>query len=94
MCIAPSKDDLLNMIQHGAEKIFKDAEGNTKDEDDIDIEEILRRGEEKTQELNKKYSNLNIDELRNFTSESAYQWNGEDWSNKVCYCLCQYEWSD
>jgi len=50
---------------------------------DDDIEEILRLGEEKTAELNKKYENVTIDDLKNFTSDSAYQWNGEDWSSKV-----------
>lgn len=82
--IAASKDELLTMIQHGAEKIFNEGESVEQPAEDADdIELILRRGEEKTAELNKKYENLNIDELRNFTSESAYQWDGEDWSNKV-----------
>ncbi|KAI8992400.1 SNF2 family N-terminal domain-containing protein [Pilobolus umbonatus] len=75
-----SKDELLTMIQHGAETIFKDT-GDTLEIDD-DIDEILKHGEEKTAELNSKYSNLNIDDLKNFTSESAYKWNGEDWSHK------------
>ncbi|KAI7880433.1 SWI/SNF-related matrix-associated actin-dependent regulator of chromatin subfamily A member 5-like protein [Lichtheimia hyalospora FSU 10163] len=80
---AASKDELLTMIQHGAEKIFNEGENAEQPAEDADdIELILRRGEEKTAELNKKYENLNIDELRNFTSESAYQWDGEDWSNK------------
>ena len=70
------------MIQHGAEKIFNEADSSTPAPED-DIDEIIRKGEEKTAELSKKYQNLNMDELRNFTSESAYQWNGEDWSNKV-----------
>lgn len=52
---------------------------------DDDIEEILRVGEEKTAELNKKYENVTIDDLKNFTSDSAYQWNGEDWSSKVSW---------
>ncbi|ORX47010.1 hypothetical protein DM01DRAFT_1339319 [Hesseltinella vesiculosa] len=76
-----SKDELLNMIQHGAESIFKDTDDNALDAD-ADIDEVLRRGEEKTLQLTEKYSNLNMDDLKNFTSESAYQWNGEDWSNK------------
>ncbi|KAG2222491.1 hypothetical protein INT45_012805, partial [Circinella minor] len=80
---AASKDELLTMIQHGAEKIFNEADSSTPaPEEDDDIDEIIRHGEEKTAELSKKYQNLNMDELRNFTSESAYQWNGEDWSNK------------
>ncbi|CAO3579030.1 unnamed protein product [Absidia cylindrospora] len=76
-----SKDELLTMIQHGAEKIFKESDANVDDTAD-DIDEILRHGEEKTAELNKKYENYNIDDLKNFSSESAYKWNGQDWSNK------------
>ncbi|KAI9306125.1 SNF2 family N-terminal domain-containing protein [Cunninghamella echinulata] len=76
-----SKDELLTMIQHGAEKIFKETDANTDTTID-DIDEILRHGEEKTAELNKKYENYNIDDLKNFSSESAYKWNGQDWSNK------------
>ncbi|CAO3622217.1 unnamed protein product [Cunninghamella blakesleeana] len=78
---AASKDELLTMIQHGAEKIFKETDVNTDTTID-DIDEILRHGEEKTAELNKKYENYNIDDLKNFSSESAYKWNGQDWSNK------------
>ncbi|KAI7864689.1 SNF2 family N-terminal domain-containing protein [Spinellus fusiger] len=77
---AASKMELLTMIQHGAESIFKEETQGLEEEDDI--EEILRRGEEKTAELSKKYENLNIDDLKNFSSESAYKWDGEDWSNK------------
>ncbi|KAI8096387.1 SNF2 family N-terminal domain-containing protein [Halteromyces radiatus] len=76
-----SKDELLDMIQHGAETIFNNTDEN-ENEADTDIDAILRKGEERTAELNKKYSNLNIDDLKNFSSESAYQWDGEDWSNK------------
>ncbi|GAB5585572.1 chromatin remodeling complex Adenosinetriphosphatase [Umbelopsis nana] len=75
-----SKEELLTMIQHGAENIFKDTDSSTVKDDDID--EVLRIGEEKTAELNKKYENVTIDDLKNFTSDSAYQWNGEDWSSK------------
>ncbi|KAI8344263.1 SNF2 family N-terminal domain-containing protein [Chlamydoabsidia padenii] len=77
-----SKDDLLSMIQHGAETILNNAEETDKMAADADIDAILRKGEEKTAELNKKYSNYNIDDLKNFSSESAYKWDGEDWSNK------------
>ncbi|KAI8063603.1 SNF2 family N-terminal domain-containing protein [Gongronella butleri] len=77
---AASKDDLLAMIQHGAESIFKDPDGTEEPAMEDDIDKILRLGEEKTVELNKKYANYNIDDLKNFSSESAYKWNGEDWS--------------
>ncbi|CAO3702569.1 unnamed protein product [Rhizopus stolonifer] len=78
---AASKDELLTMIQHGADSIFRDTSDVASGFDD-DIDQILRHGEEKTAELNSKYSNLQIDDLKNFSSESAYKWDGEDWSHK------------
>ena len=76
---AASKDDLLNMIQHGAEEVFK-TKGAIGALDDID--EILHRGESRTAELNAKYENLGIDDLQKFTSDNAYEWNGEDFTNR------------
>ncbi len=84
---AASKDELLNMIQHGAEMVFQNqggtgafAGGNELTDDDIDS--ILRRGEERTAELNAKYEKLGIDDLQKFTSDSAYEWNGENFINR------------
>nr|GAT42969.1 predicted protein [Mycena chlorophos] len=73
---AANKDELLDMITHGAEKIL-----NTTDDliinDDIDA--IIQRGEERTTELNSKYEGLGIEDLSNFKSEaSVQQWEGED----------------
>jgi SWI/SNF-related matrix-associated actin-dependent regulator of chromatin subfamily A member 5 len=76
---AASKDELLNMIQHGAEKIFE-SQGGTGDFDDIDA--ILAKGEARTAELNAKYEKLGIDDLQKFESENAYEWNGEDFTNR------------
>ena len=76
---AASKDELLTMVQHGAEEIFE-AEGGTIGEDDID--EIFRHGEERTKKLQERYAELGIDDLQNFTSESAYNWMGEDFKQK------------
>ena len=77
-----TKDELLTMIQHGAEKIFQSEGGvgaatgkGDLTEDDIDA--ILKRGEERTAELNAKYEKLGLDDLQKFTSDSAYEWNGE-----------------
>ncbi|KAG0361518.1 hypothetical protein BG005_008108 [Podila minutissima] len=77
-----SKDELLTMIQHGAAEVFKGA--GDEFSYDADIEQVLRRGEEKTAELNQKYSNVGIEDLAKFTNAegSAYDWQGEDWSNK------------
>lgn len=75
---AASKDELLTMIQHGAEKVFE-TKGATGALDDID--DILRRGEARTAELNAKYEKLGIDDLQKFSSENAYEWNGQDFTH-------------
>ncbi|KAH7376214.1 SNF2 family domain-containing protein [Plectosphaerella cucumerina] len=83
---AANKDELLSMIQHGAENVFRSegAAGSLAskgaDLDDDDIEKILSQGEDRTKKLNAKYEKLGIDDLQNFTSESAYTWNGEDFA--------------
>ena len=44
-----------------------------------DIDEIIQRGEERTQELSSKYEGLSFEDLSNFKSEaSVQQWEGED----------------
>ena len=83
---AASKDDLLGMIQHGAASMFGQEENKAISsesqisEDDIDA--ILRKGEERTAELNKKYEKLGIDDLQKFSSESAYEWNGQNFTDR------------
>lgn len=56
---------------------------------DDDIDGIIRRGEEKTAELNSKYADLDLDALNNFKSESLVNsWEGEDYTTKVsCFKL-------
>ena len=85
---AASKDELLGMIQHGAEKLFDEnadtgafTQGSI-GEDDIDA--ILRRGEERTKEMQARYEKLGMDDLQKFSSEAggAYEWNGESFVNK------------
>lgn len=78
--VGSNKDELLDMIQHGAEKIINSSTNMMVDDD---IDEIIRRGEEKTSELNKKYQGLDLDALNNFRSESLInQWEGEDFAAK------------
>jgi len=77
-----SKEDLLGMIQHGAANVFSQGSGDTVDTTGDDIETILRKGEERTAELSKKYETLGIDDLQKFTSESAYEWNGKDFTER------------
>ncbi|CAI7567863.1 unnamed protein product [Penicillium glandicola] len=79
---ASSKDDLLGMIQHGAADVFSKGGDATERSEDEDIETILRKGEERTAELSKKYETLGIDDLQKFSSESAYEWNGKDFTER------------
>lgn len=82
---AASKDELLNMIQHGAEKVFESkgptgALASKSDLSEDDIDAILRHGEERTAQLNARYEKLGIDDLQKFTSDNAYEWNGENFA--------------
>ena len=82
---AASKGELLNMIQHGAEKVFETkgptgALASKSDLSDDDIDAILKHGEERTAALNARYEKLGIDDLQKFTSDNAYEWNGENFA--------------
>lgn len=86
---AASKDELLGMIQHGAETIFEQPQGfgafsNKGDLTEGDFDDILRKGEVRTKEMSAKYEKLGLDDLQKFSSESAnaYEWNGESFVNK------------
>ena len=84
---AASKGELLNMIQHGAEDVFKTkgAMGTLTGKSDLsedDIDAIFRHGEQKTAQLNARYEKLGIDDLQKFTSDSAYEWNGENFTHR------------
>ncbi|KAJ5567567.1 Peptidase aspartic catalytic [Penicillium sp. DV-2018c] len=78
-----SKDELLGMIQHGASNVFNKDAGNTAEAlEEEDFDTILRKGETRTAELSKKYEALGIDDLQKFSSESAYEWNGKDFTER------------
>lgn len=84
---AANKEELLSMIQHGAQDVFSQKGGTGPmgsggEVGEADIDEILARGESRTKELNAKYEKLGLDDLQNFTSESAYEWNGKDFQKK------------
>ncbi|TPX32545.1 hypothetical protein SmJEL517_g04395 [Synchytrium microbalum] len=75
-----TNEDLLSMIQHGAESIFKSADSTIGNDD---IEEILKRGEEKTAELEGKYKDMGLDDLQKFTMEAkTMEWEGEDYGKR------------
>ncbi|KAH9485950.1 ISWI chromatin-remodeling complex ATPase ISW2 [Psilocybe cubensis] len=74
---AANKEELLEMITHGAEKIINNVSEELMVNEDIDA--IIQRGEERTMELNSKYEGLNLEDLNNFKSDaSVQQWEGED----------------
>ncbi|KAI8816220.1 SNF2 family N-terminal domain-containing protein [Fimicolochytrium jonesii] len=77
-----SKDELLSMIQHGAQDIFKSTDSTIKTGEDI--EDLLRRSEQKTAELDSKYANMGLDDLQKFSvagGGSVYEWEGSDFRN-------------
>ncbi|XP_050533730.1 chromatin-remodeling complex ATPase chain Iswi-like [Daktulosphaira vitifoliae] len=80
---ALNKDEMLNMIRHGANHVFQSKDSEITDED---IETILRKGEEKTEEMKQKLESLGESSLRNFTldapTESLYTFEGEDYREK------------
>lgn len=92
---ANNKEELLNMIQHGAANILSSATSTSASSgragtaeaedshelDDDELEKILNKSEEKTGELKKKFSKLGLDDLQNFSS------NGNGNESSV------YEWN-
>jgi len=78
------KDEMLNIIKHGAKKIFASKE----DEDvDFDIDALLERGEKKSMEEKDKLDTLGESNLRAFTldtkpEDSVYNFEGEDFREK------------
>ncbi|CAG98894.1 DNA translocase [Kluyveromyces lactis] len=78
-----NKDDLIDMIQFGARDMLQHGSGNITVDEDID--EILKKGERKTLELNAKYESLGLDDLQKFNGmadQSAYEWNGTNFEKK------------
>ncbi|KAG7194567.1 chromatin remodeling complex Adenosinetriphosphatase [Scheffersomyces spartinae] len=79
--IGNTKDDLLGMIQHGAKEVFESKNATSLLDDDI--ESILKRGAEKTSDLNNRYNKLGLDDLQNITFDSStYEWNGQNFAKK------------
>ncbi|KAL3265822.1 hypothetical protein HHI36_010018 [Cryptolaemus montrouzieri] len=78
-----NKDEMLNMIRHGANHVFASKDSEITDDD---IDTILERGEAKTEEIKQKLESMGESSLRNFTvdtpTESVYQFEGEDYREK------------
>lgn len=81
------KDEMLNMIRHGANHVFASKDSDITDDD---IDEILSKCEEKTAEQKQKMDQLGESSLRSFTLDTAsgsgtyvYQFEGEDFREKA-----------
>ncbi|XP_076843705.1 LOW QUALITY PROTEIN: putative global transcription activator SNF2L1 [Brachyhypopomus gauderio] len=86
------KDEMLQMIRHGATHVFASKDSELTDED---IDTILERGAKKTAEMNERMQNLGESSLRNFTMDtsaetSLYKFEGEDYREKQK--LSMMEW--
>lgn len=71
-----TQDEMLSMIRHGAQDIFQGKSNKSHDGiNEDEVEEILKRGEEKTRELMSKYQNAGLDDLQRFTTidTTSYQ---------------------
>lgn len=73
---AMSKNDLVGMIKHGAESILKGTGPIIKLNESI--EDVIRKGEERTKQLEQKFQGLGLDELQKFSLDSAnmYEFEG------------------
>ncbi|KAL4630809.1 putative global transcription activator SNF2L1 [Arapaima gigas] len=88
-----AKDEMLQMIRHGATHVFASKDSELTDED---IDTILERGAKKTAEMNERLQKLGESSLRNFTVDtgggetSLYNFEGEDYREKQK--LSMMEW--
>ncbi|OBS79006.1 hypothetical protein A6R68_18616 [Neotoma lepida] len=77
-----AKEEMLQMIRHGATHVFACRESELTDED---ITTILERGEKKTAEMNERMQKMGESSLRNFRmdlEQSLYKFEGEDYREK------------
>ncbi|XP_060230470.1 probable global transcription activator SNF2L1 isoform X2 [Meriones unguiculatus] len=77
-----AKEEMLQMIRHGATHVFACKESELTDED---ITTILERGEKKTAEMNERMQKMGESSLRNFRmdlEQSLYKFEGEDYRGK------------
>uniref|UniRef100_A0A8C1W5I5 SWI/SNF related, matrix associated, actin dependent regulator of chromatin, subfamily a, member 1 n=1 Tax=Cyprinus carpio TaxID=7962 RepID=A0A8C1W5I5_CYPCA len=87
------KDEMLQMIRHGATHVFASKDSELTDED---IDTILERGAKKTAEMNERLKKLGESSLRNFTMDtgstetSLYKFEGEDYREKQKLSLIEW----
>ncbi|XP_077000968.1 SWI/SNF-related matrix-associated actin-dependent regulator of chromatin subfamily A member 1 isoform X2 [Tamandua tetradactyla] len=77
-----AKEEMLQMIRHGATHVFASKESELTDED---ITVLLERGQKKTAEMNERLQKMGESSLRNFrmdAEQSLYKFEGEDYREK------------
>ncbi|AMD20237.1 HDL507Cp [Eremothecium sinecaudum] len=78
-----TSDELIDMIQFGAKNVFEHISKTVTMDEDID--DILKKGEQKTKQLNARYEALGLDDLQKFngmTDQSKYDWNGTNFEKR------------
>ena len=78
-----SKDELMNAIKFGADKVFRSTESDITDDD---IDAILARGEEKTKELTDKITKAEKGDMLNFSFDTGLgvqTYEGVDYSDQA-----------
>lgn len=90
------KDQMLNMIRHGADYVFSSKDSDITDQD---IDQVLAEGEKRTAEMKNSLEKLGESQLRKFTIDAnepagesgenkndaafnCYNFEGEDWRKK------------
>ncbi|XP_016143736.1 probable global transcription activator SNF2L1 isoform X1 [Sinocyclocheilus grahami] len=87
------KDEMLQMIRHGATHVFASKDSELTDED---IDTILERCAKKTAEMNERLRKLGESSLRDFTMDtggtetSLYNFEGEDYREKQKLSLIEW----
>lgn len=81
---ANTKEDLVSMIQYGADSIFQSTDSTIATDG---LDQIMARSEKKAMDLNQKYKDMGLDDLQQFTTDqtggfNAYQWEGKDFQQK------------
>ena len=78
-----SQEDLLGMVRHGVKEIMSKRQKS--DETLLIIEELIKKGEERTTQLQEKYSQAGLDDLQRFSLDQikSYEWEGEDYRKKA-----------
>lgn len=85
------KDQMLNMIRHGANYVFSSKDADVTDKA---IDDILAEGQRKTEEQQARLATLGESQLRKFTIDSANEGNAGDVNTEGGFSVYQFEGED